>query len=67
MSENKSYEPPPIQAGYVVVEASTPKEAIEKSPFFVGQRAVVQEVQAIANSNGTWSLFAKFKLEERKP
>lgn len=51
---------------YEVVEAKTHKEAIEKSQFFVGQRAVVKRVRPIANRNGTWSVFVDYEVTEKK-
>lgn len=52
---------------YTIVTAKTFAEAIQKSPFFVGQKAQVEEVNASPNGDGTWSVFAEFQLNEPKP
>lgn len=52
---------------YDVVWAGSAEEAIEKSPFFVGQRATVQEIRVSANGDGTYTVFAEFELSEPKP
>ena len=51
---------------YATVVAKTYKEAVEKSPFFNGQKAHVSDIQASANSDGTFSVFAEFELDEQK-
>lgn len=52
---------------YHTIKAKTHSEAIAKSPFFVGQSAKVESIQAIANNDGTWMVTAKYKLTEEKP
>ena len=51
---------------YIVVEAKTHEEALQKSPFFEGQKARVSDILASANSDGTFSVFAEFELDEQK-
>lgn len=52
---------------YEVVKANSHEEAIAKSQFFMGQKAAVSEIQASANASGTYSVWAEFTLQERKP
>lgn len=51
---------------YEVVKAKNHNEAVLNSPFFVGQKAEVSKVFAVANGDGTWTVFAEFKLSEQK-
>ena len=52
---------------YEVIEAETTEEALQKSIWEVGDQAVCTNVQAIANSNGTFSVFSTFEHPEERP
>ena len=45
---------------YQVVKAKTHAEAVGRSSWKVGDKAEVKEIEAFANSDGTWSLFPRF-------
>ena len=49
---------------YEVIKAETLEEAVAKSQWGVGQLARCSDVQAVSNSDGTWSVFATFELVE---
>ena len=42
---------------YQVVKAKTREEAIENSNWHPGQLVVVESVEAVANTDGTYSVF----------
>jgi hypothetical protein len=51
---------------YLQIKAKSHEEAIEKSPFFIGQKAVVDRLNTAANSDGTYTASAEFELTEKK-
>ncbi len=51
---------------YQVVKAKTPMEALKKSGWQLGDAAEVISLNAIANTDGTFSIFASFGLPGEK-
>lgn len=51
---------------YDVVKASSHEEAIKNAPWKVGDLALVSEVSAIANSDGTYTVRPEFTFDKDK-
>ena len=51
---------------YEVVKAETREEALSKSKWKVGDTAVVSSVNAVANTDGTWTVLPSFSKPERE-
>jgi len=51
---------------YELVPAKTYEEALEKTKLFIGQKAVVKEIHARANSDGTYTVWPEFDIVEEK-
>ncbi len=49
---------------YEVIKANAPLEALKKSKWSIGDRTTCVEVRAIANSDGTFSVFPIFEKEQ---
>ncbi len=52
---------------YHTVQAKDADEAMEKSPYFIGQQCEIAEIHASANSDGTFHVDARIRLVEKKP
>lgn len=44
---------------YEVVEAETAQEALSKSKYELGMECVIVELEAMPNSDGTWTIIPK--------
>lgn len=60
MSQNK------LDNLYHTIKAEDADEAIKLSPYFIGQKCVVERIHATANSDGTFHVTARIALVENK-
>jgi hypothetical protein len=64
LATDKDQKEDDTMGSYEVVKARTADEAIEKSKWHVGQRAVCTQIEAIANGDGTYSVMPVFEVVE---